>query len=125
MNKVEKIRAEIARLHDEEWLWRRSIEAKYRREAYKELLDFIDSLNEEPVKRKVKVNIELSPNGFYSFYTNEDYSSCVINAARTTKEEAIQYFEDSYREIVCFHTGDGMPEECEFEYVDMTMEDEK
>lgn len=43
----EKIREEIERLLNKEWKWQSSTEAKFRCEAYKELLEFIDSLPEE------------------------------------------------------------------------------
>lgn len=54
MDELEKLRAEVERLHDEEWSRRSSCEAKYRCETYRELLDFIDSL-EEPKKKEDKI----------------------------------------------------------------------
>lgn len=43
----ERIRAEVERLLKDEWCYSRSSEGKYRREAYKEILGFIDSLSEK------------------------------------------------------------------------------
>lgn len=47
MNDKNKIKSEIERLLNKEWKWGSSIEAKFRCEAYRELLEFIDSLPEE------------------------------------------------------------------------------
>ncbi len=48
MKDKDKIKSEIERLLNKEWKWGSSIEAKFRCEAYRELLDFIDSLPKEP-----------------------------------------------------------------------------
>ncbi len=54
MTDKEKIRAEIERLLNKEWSLSDSTEAKYRNEAYKELLEFIDSDTEEPVSEDLE-----------------------------------------------------------------------
>ncbi len=48
MTDREKIKAEVERLLNKVWKWHSSIEGKYRCEVYKELIEFIDSLPEEP-----------------------------------------------------------------------------
>lgn len=50
---MERIKSEIKNLIDE-WRWHCSAEAKYRCEAYGELLDFINSLQEEPVSKDLE-----------------------------------------------------------------------
>jgi len=56
MNK-EKIRAEIERLLNKEWRLADSTEGKYRCETYRELLEYIDSLPEEPVSEDLEKEI--------------------------------------------------------------------
>lgn len=50
---MERIKSEIKNLIDE-WWWGNSAEAKYRCEAYGELLEFINSLQEEPVSKDLE-----------------------------------------------------------------------
>lgn len=50
---MERIKSEIKNLIDE-WRWHCSAEAKYRCEAYGELLDFINSLQEEPMSEDLE-----------------------------------------------------------------------
>ncbi len=58
MTDKEKIRAEVERLLNKEWKWHSSTEAKFRCEAYKELLEFINSLDEEQVSDDLEEEIE-------------------------------------------------------------------
>ena len=60
MNKVQEIKAEIER-HMKEYNPVQSSEGKYKTEAYKELLDFIDGMQEEPVSK----NLEESTNNYH------------------------------------------------------------
>lgn len=53
MDKLAKVRAEVERL-DNEWYLCNSSEAKYKRETYKEILDFINSLQQEPVNEELE-----------------------------------------------------------------------
>ena len=53
MNNVERIKAEIER-QIKDYRLSRSAEGKYRYEAYRELLTFIDSLKTEPVSENLK-----------------------------------------------------------------------
>lgn len=53
MDKLAKVRAEVERL-DNEWYLCNSSEAKYKRETYKEILDFINSLQQEPVNEDLE-----------------------------------------------------------------------
>lgn len=96
MDELEKLRAEVERLHNEEWNHRFSCEAKYRCEAYKELLDFIDSLDkpendELPKWRKIKNQQpcwsgEISVDPINRLFRYENY---VINADQLFKAKSL------------------------------------
>jgi len=53
MNQIQTIKSKLENLI-KEWHLGSSAEAKYRCEAYKELLEYIDSLQEEPVNEELE-----------------------------------------------------------------------
>lgn len=58
MNQIQTIKSKLENLI-KEWHLGRSAEAKYRCEAYKELLEYINSLQEEPVSNDLEAEFVL------------------------------------------------------------------
>lgn len=98
MTDKEKIRAKIDRLLNKEWRLTDSTEGKYRHEAYKELLEFIDSLPEEKISDDLeKVCEQLAENArkhkaetSSPFFSQTDYKQGVIDGAKWQKEQMMK-----------------------------------
>jgi hypothetical protein len=75
MDKLEKIKAEIKRRYDE-FKFGSSAEAKYRCEAYEELLDYADSVQDVPINEDIeqaavqdfKYLVDFDKNNFFEIY---------------------------------------------------------
>lgn len=87
MTQIEKIKAEIERLYK---LYRlsTSTEAKYRYEAYKELLDFIDSLQAEPVSEDLEQEIH---NKAMTAPTYDELRKIALHFVQKEKERLAHY----------------------------------
>lgn len=84
--KVEKIKAEIERLYKEYRLGS-STEAKYRCEAYRELLDFANSLPAEPVSEDLELASERYSCRFSSSKYGYDKIKTAFKAGANWQEE--------------------------------------
>lgn len=105
MDKIEKIRKRIEELLNK-WKYGSSTEAKYRCEAYKELLEDIDSIQEEPVSEGME---EIASHLAQKYFPNDcnvwarpnieaqDCKSACIEMAKWQKakdQETIELAED-------------------------------
>lgn len=79
---MERIKSEIKNLIDE-WRWYCSAEAKYRCEVYKELLEYINSLQEEPVSN----DLEEAANDYAHDLVHDDVFGTFIAGARWQEEQ--------------------------------------